>query len=168
MNNQNDEILLIKKNNLINNNNNIKNKIVNNINNKEISYTKEEIEDMDTMINILNTIKNYGFDISKKLNDEEKIQLNNILSFNDNSEYYENNNQLITSTTEGDKIIYLIEDIVNNYYTQHTISRVTIEQIDTNNYSFDGILVNLNLINDKLITNNGENFEDWLLQNFSK
>ena len=168
MNNQNDEILLIKKNNLINNNNNIKNKIVNNINNKEISYTKEEIEDMDTMINILNTIKNYGYDITKKLNDEEKIQLNNILSFNDNSEYYENNNQLITSTTEGDKIIYLIEDIVNNYYTQQTIPRVTIEQIDTNNYSFDGILVNLNLINDKLITNNGENFEDWLLQNFSK
>ena len=169
MNNQNDEILLIKKNNLINNkNNNIKEKIVNNINNKNICYTKEEIDDMDTMINILNTIKNYGFDISKKLNDEEKIQLNNILSFNDNSDYYENNNPLITSTTEGDKIIYLIEDIVNNYYTQQTIPRVTIEQIDTNNYSFDGILVNLNLINDKLITNNGENFEEWLLQNFSK
>ena len=139
----------------------LKNKISNEITKKKFLDDYNEINDINTMIDILNTLKFFNVDISKELNKEEKERLDNILKRRNNILF-----DLDDRKEEGDLIVAAIEEIVNKNFNIGLISKVKIEQVDINTYFFDEIKVVLKLERGVLKTEEGEEFEIWLLRNF--
>ena len=139
----------------------LKNKISNEITKKKLLDDYNEINDINTMIDILNTLKFFNVDITKELNKEEKERLNNILKRRNNILF-----DLDDRKEEGDLIVAAIEEIVNRNFNIGLISKVKIEQVDINTYFFDEVKVVLKLERGALKTEEGEEFEIWLLRNF--
>ena len=182
------------KTDLINNNSNISKKLCNSINSItnliNISNNNSNKRNSD-----LEKIKELLFDI-KKISEEHKINFLKGLSENEKKELYDimgwrffdfnapkyigKDPNLKTadlsedsaiSNEEGDLIINLIEKSVNKFYKQGIISKVRIEQIEVNKYYFNNIEVGLYLDPDdgsKLVTENGEYFNKWVIDNFKK
>jgi hypothetical protein len=139
----------------------LKNKISNEITKKKFLDDYNEINDINTMIDILNTLKFFNVDISKELNKDEKERLDNILKRRNNILF-----DLDDRKEEGDLIVAAIEEIVNKNFNIGLISKVKIEQVDINTYFFDEVKVVLKLERGVLKTEEGEEFEIWLLRNF--
>ncbi len=128
-------------------------------------------KDIYIMIDILNTLKKSNLDITKKLNRKEAFELNEILKKRDKT--YSNDNKNENSENEeyeNDPIVSSIEEIVNRNYIMNLIPMIKIEQIDNNNYLFNNKKVFLLFDTQnktQLKTNEGKDFELWLIENFS-
>ena len=177
--------LSFKESDYFNNNKFINNNNINNINN-----TKKNIKDNDleTMVEILSSLPTDKIDILKGLTnlekqdavliinsnlnknlEEEKNLLNNEnYNFDENENKTENDDS--SEDQESNTIIQIIEKCVNSYYNKKLIPKIQIEQIDTYHYTFENLKIELALDPDKennLITSEGENFETWLVNNFT-
>ena len=128
-------------------------------------------KDIYIMIDILNTLKNSNLDITKKLTKNEAFELKEILKKRDKTYSNDKNgNENENEEYENDPIVKTIEEIVNRNYSMNLIPMIKIEQIDNNNYLFDNKKVYLDFdIQNKtqLKTNEGKDFELWLIKNFS-
>ena len=128
-------------------------------------------KDIYIMIDILNTLKKSNLDITKKLSKKEAFELNEILKKRDKT--YSNDNKNENSENEeydNDPIVSSIEEIVNRNFVMNLIPMIKIEQIDNNNYLFNNKKVFLLFDNQnktQLKTNEGKDFELWLIENFS-
>ena len=128
-------------------------------------------KDIYIMIDILNTLKNSNLDITKKLTKNEAFELKEILKKRDKTYSNDKNgNENENEEYENDPIVKTIEEIVNRNYSMNLIPMIKIEQIDNNNYLFDNKKVCLDFdVQNKtqLKTNEGKDFELWLIKNFS-
>lgn len=135
--------------------------------------------DINTMIDILNTFQFFNVDIGKGLNKEESEHLNAILSKRNKILYdLTTNNNMNTHLVgskenynleeESEKIIDSIEAIVNSNFNQKKIPRIKIEQIDCYSYLFNDIKVVLYYDDNTntLRCEDGKDFELWLLETF--
>ena len=129
-------------------------------------------KDINIMIDILNTLKKSNLDITKKLNKKEAFELNEILKKRDFTYSNDNKNENNENEEEydNDPIVSSIEEIVNRNFIMNLIPMIKIEQIDNNNYLFNNKKVYLLFDNQnktQLKTNEGKDFELWLIENFS-
>lgn len=134
--------------------------------------------DINTMIDILNTFKFFNVDIGKGLQKEESEHLNEILSkrniilydltTNNNINHLVGNKAEYNLEDESEKIIDIIELIVNTNFNQKKIPRIKIEQIDCYSYLFNDIKVVLHCDDNTntLQCEDGKDFEVWLLETF--
>ena len=129
-------------------------------------------KDIYIMIDILNTLKKSNLDITKKLSKKEAFELNEILKKRDFTYSNDNKNENNENEEEydNDPIVSSIEEIVNRNFIMNLIPMIKIEQIDNNNYLFNNKKVYLLFDNQnktQLKTNEGKDFELWLIENFS-
>ena len=166
------------------------NKFINNNNNVNNLNSKKNIKDNDleTMIEILSSLPSDKIDILKGLTNLEKQDAVLIINSNLNKDLEEeknifnngnynfdendikNENDDSSEDKESNTIIQIIEKCVNSYYNKKLIPKIQIEQIDTYHYTFENLKVELTLDPNKennLITSEGENFESWLVKNFT-
>lgn len=166
------------------------NKFINNNNNVNNLNAKKNIKDNDleTMIEILSSLPSDKIDILKGLTNLEKQDAVLIINSNLNKDLEEeknifnnenynfdendikNENDDSSEDKESNTIIQIIEKCVNSYYNKKLIPKIQIEQIDTYHYTFENLKVELTLDPNKennLITSEGENFESWLVKNFT-
>ena len=150
--------------------------------------TKKNIKDNDleTMIEILSSLPTDKIDILKGLTNLEKqdavLIINSSLNKeaekemfnNENYNYDENDckteNDDSSEDKESNTIIQIIEKCVNSYYNKKLIPKIQIEQIDTYHYTFENLKIELTLDptrENNLVTSDGENFEAWLVNNFT-
>ena len=150
--------------------------------------TKKNIKDNDleTMIEILSSLPTDKIDILKGLTNLEKqdavLIINSSLNKeaekemfnNENYNYDENDCKTENNDSSEDKesntIIQIIEKCVNSYYNKKLIPKIQIEQIDTYHYTFENLKIELTLDPNKennLVASEGENFETWLVNNFT-
>lgn len=135
--------------------------------------------DINTMIDILNTFKFFNVDISKGLNKEDSENLTKILQRRNKILYNLTTNNTINNIAnnknlenfnveeESEKIIDTIETIVNLNYNKKKIPRIKIEQIDCYTYLFDKLRVILYFDDYNVLKcENGKDFELWLLEHF--
>ena len=182
------------KNDLLNNNPNLSGKICDSIN-SITNLIKINNSNSNKKNSDLDTVKELLIDI-KKISEENKVNFLRGLSQNEKKELFEVmgwelfdftsakyiikdpnlqtadlSGDSATSNEEGDLIINLIEKSVNRYYRQGVISKIKIEQIEVNKYCFNGQEVGLYLDPDdgsRLVTENGEYFNKWIINNFKK
>ena len=150
--------------------------------------TKKNIKDNDleTMIEILSSLPIDKIDILKGLTNLEKqdavLIINSSLNKeaekdmfnNENYNCDENDCKIENDDSSEDKesntIIQIIEKCVNSYYNKKLIPKIQIEQIDTYHYTFENLKIKLTLDPNRennLLTSDGENFETWLVNNFT-
>ena len=142
--------------------------------------------DLETMIEILSSLPTDKIDILKGLTNLEKqdavLIINSSLNKeiekdmfnNENYNCYENDSKTENDDSSEDKesntIIQIIEKCVNSYYNKKLIPKIQIEQIDTYHYTFENLKIELTLDptrENNLVTSDGENFEAWLVNNFT-
>ena len=138
------------------------------------------------MIEILSSLPTDKIDILKGLTNLEKqdavLIINSSLNKeaekemfnNENYNYDENDckteNDDSSEDKESNTIIQIIEKCVNSYYNKKLIPKIQIEQIDTYHYTFENLKIELTLDQTRennLVTSDGENFEAWLVNNFT-
>ena len=133
----------------------------------------KENSDITVLSNVLKKVHNLGYDIfsGSGLTADEKIKLKHLLNLEENEE---NNDaefgDINDNIEEGNKIVGLIENDVNDLYLKKKIINVKIDQLDAFTYNFEDQTkskeVTLKIVNEALVTSTGMTFTDWLLENF--
>ena len=133
----------------------------------------KENSDITVLSNVLKKVHNLGYDIfsGSGLTADEKIKLKHLLNLEENEE---NNDaefgDINYNIEEGNKIVGLIENDVNDLYLKKKIINVKIDQLDAFTYNFEDQTkskeVTLKIVNEALVTSTGMTFTDWLLENF--
>ena len=133
----------------------------------------KENSDITVLSNVLKKVHNLGYDIfsGSGLTADEKIKLKHLLNLEENEE---NNDaefgDINDNIEEGNKIVGLIENDVNDLYLKKKIISVKIDQLDAFTYNFEDQTkskeVTLKIVNEALVTSTGMTFTDWLLENF--
>ena len=133
----------------------------------------KENSDITVLSNVLKKVHNLGYDIfsGSGLTADEKIKLKHLLNLEENEE---NNDaefgDINDNIEEGNKIVGLIENDVNDLYLKKKIINVKIDQLDAFTYNFEDQTkskeVTLKIVNEAVVTSTGMTFTDWLLENF--
>ena len=133
----------------------------------------KENSDITVLSNVLKKVHNLGYDIfsGSGLTADEKIKLKHLLNLEENEE---NNDaefgDINDNIEEGNKIVGLIENDVNDLYLKKKIINVKIDQLDAFTYNFEDQTkveeVTLKIVNEALVTSTGMTFTDWLLEHF--
>jgi hypothetical protein len=117
---------------------------------------------MKMMCELLRKAIANGVNVFEGLDEDEKINMKKILGVQEEDD---NENEI------GSKIIALIENDVNELFSQKMITNVNIDQINTYQYNFTNDkgskLITFKLENDKLYSEQGEGFDEWLIKNFA-
>jgi hypothetical protein len=118
--------------------------------------------EMKMMCELLGKAFMNGVNVCEGLDEDERTALKRLI---DVQEEDDNENEI------GSKIIALIENDVNELFSQKMITNVNIDQINTYQYSFTddkgSKLITFKIENDKLYSDQGEGFDEWLIKNFA-
>ena len=133
----------------------------------------KENNDITVLSNVLKKVHNLGYDIfsGSGLTADEKTKLKHLLNLEENAENKEDFDEMINHDfEEGNKIVGLIENDVNDLYLKKKIINVKIDQLDAFTYNFEDQTkveeVTLKIVNEALVTSTGMTFTDWLLEHF--
>ena len=122
----------------------------------------DENNEMKMMCELLRKAFAMGINVFDGLDEDEKTAMKRLLGVQEEDE---NENEI------GSKIIALIENDVNELFSQKMITNVNIDQINTYQYSFTddkgSKLITFKIENDKLYSIQGEGFDEWLIKNFA-
>ena len=114
------------------------------------------------MCELLRKAAAMGVNVFDGLDEDEKTEMKRLLGVQEEDE---SENEI------GSKIIALIENDVNELFSQKMITNVNIDQINTYQYSFTddkgSKLITFKIENDKLYNVQGEGFDEWLIKNFA-
>jgi hypothetical protein len=128
----------------------------------DVNKVDDEDTDMKMMCELLRKAIANGVNVFEGLDEDEKINMKKILGIQEEDD---NENEI------GSKIIALIENDVNELFSQKMITNVNIDQINTYQYSFTddkgSKLITFKIENDKLYSVQGEGFDEWLIKNFA-
>ena len=128
----------------------------------DVDKGNDNDNDMKMMCELLRKAFASGVNVFDGLDEDEKINMKKLL---DVQEEDDNENEI------GSKIIALIENDVNELFSQKMITNVNIDQINTYQYNFTNDkgskLITFKLENDKLYSEQGEGFDEWLIKNFA-
>jgi hypothetical protein len=132
----------------------------------DVNKGNDEDADMKMMCELLRKAVANGVNVFDGLDEDEKINMKRILGVQE-----EDNNDDDNENEIGSKIIALIENDVNELFSQKMITNVNIDQINTYQYNFTNDkgskLITFKLENDKLYSEQGEGFDEWLIKNFA-
>ena len=128
----------------------------------DVNKVNDEDTNMKMMCELLRKAIANGVNVFEGLDEDEKINMKKILGVQEEDD---NENEI------GSKIIALIENDVNELFSQKMITNVNIDQINTYQYNFTNDkgskLITFKLENDKLYSEQGEGFDEWLIKNFA-
>jgi hypothetical protein len=118
--------------------------------------------EMKMMCELLGKAFMNGVNVCEGLDEDERTALKRLIGVQEEDD---NENEI------GSKIIALIENDVNELFSQKMITNVNIDQINTYQYSFTddkgSKLITFKIENDKLYSDQGEGFDEWLIKNFA-
>lgn len=147
-----------------------------NIQDENKSTTSPQVEDINSMSEILRSIHNKGYDIFSGLTPEQKKQLMALIEVEEHEgvkavngiEEINDKDDIIL----GNQIVALIEKVVNDLFPKNLIVNVKIDQINAVTYTFSddnhSKEISLKITNGNLASENGESFNAWLISNFGK
>ena len=132
----------------------------------DVNKGNDEDADMKMMCELLRKAVANGVNVFDGLDEDEKINMKRILGVQE-----EDNNDDDNENEIGSKIIALIENDVNELFSQKMITNVNIDQINTYQYNFTNDkgskLITFKLESGKLYSEQGEGFDEWLIKNFA-
>ena len=118
--------------------------------------------EMKMMCELLRKAFMNGVNVCEGMDENERTVLKRLIGVQEEDD---NENEI------GSKIIALIENDVNELFSQKMITNVNIDQINTYQYSFTddkgSKLITFKIENDKLYSDQGEGFDEWLIKNFA-
>jgi hypothetical protein len=135
----------------------------------------KEKNQFEELCNIYKKLYTLGYKIDDNDLDSKEKQLSDNILKNIQIDDSDNNvNKSIQNEKDielGNNIVKLIEKGVNELYKKKLIEHIKIDQIDAKNYTFTGnkmkINIKLKIENKQLLVDSGDNFNDWLITNFS-
>ena len=147
-------------------------------NQKKVSGDNNDIKDI---CNLIKNLDSLGYKLNEgDITDSERQNLNDLLKkidtdkiSNYNEDVVDENelNDLKEDLELSDMIISLIERDVNDLFSRKLIEMVTIDQIDSINYTFctekKKKQISFKIENNNLICSTGDTFPVWLVKNFS-
>lgn len=155
--------------------------------NTEIKFFKHEMNiddnagkgdpknmDLNVLSNILKKVHGLGYDIftGSGLSSDERQKIKHLLNLDENviTRLPQEEEEEMKDVELGNKIVKLIEDVVNDLFLKQKINNVKIDQINASTYCFEDkktiMEVILKIENDSLYCVDGTPFSVWLLKNF--
>ena len=130
------------------------------VNNVDQININDDSSEMKMMCELLRKAYVNGVNVCEGMDEDERTALKKLIGVQE-----EDDNEI------GSKIIALIENDVNELFSQKMITNVNIDQINTYQYSFTddkgSKLITFKIENDKLYSDKGEGFDEWLIKNFA-
>ena len=127
-------------------------------------HDNDNDSEMKMMCELLRKAFMNGVNVCEGMDENERTALKRLIGVQEEDDN-DNENEI------GSKIIALIENDVNELFSQKMITNVNIDQINTYQYSFTddkgSKLITFKIENDKLYSDQGEGFDEWLIKNFA-
>ena len=136
------------------------------VNNVDQININDDSSEMKMMCELLRKAYVNGVNVCEGMDEDERTALKRLIGVQEEDDNDNDNENEI-----GSKIIALIENDVNELFSQKMITNVNIDQINTYQYSFTddkgSKLITFKIENDKLYSDKGEGFDEWLIKNFA-